>query len=407
MLYKREIISEIEKYLFTDDIVVLHGARQVGKTHILYFLDELLKKQKKQSAYIDLEDSRYVSILDAGIKSFTNLLEEEGLFDREKSVKKKEKIFVFIDEIQYLKNPSSFLKLISDHHKDIKLIVSGSSSFEIKDKFSDSLVGRTVNFEIFNLSFSEFLLFKNYHFQRGKVYTKKKTNELKDLFREYALFGGYPKIVLTPQTEKKEKYLQQIIDTYIRKDIRDLADIKDIDKFNNLLEVLASQSGNMLNVTEMSNTCKIAKSTVERYLFIIENTYIIKLVHPYSKNIRSELFKVPKIYFYDTGLMQMLWLKNLQKEIIGNVFETSIFSELVKIYDKDAVLYWRTKDKKEIDFIVRKNNSYIPIEAKLNFNQFNPVAIRYFQEKYHINKYNVVGLAGDMRGKEYIYPWSL
>jgi len=201
--------------------------------------------------------------------------------------------------------------------------------------------------------------------------------------------------------------LQQIIDTYIRKDIRDLADIKDIDKFNNLLEVLASQSGNMLNVTEMSNTCKIAKSTVERYLFIIENTYIIKLVHPYSKNIRSELFKVPKIYFYDTGLMQMLWLKNLQKEIIGNVFETSIFSELVKIYDKDAVLYWRTKDKKEIDFIVRKNNSYIPIEAKLNFNQFNPVAIRYFQEKYHINKYNVVGLAGDMRGKEYIYPWSL
>jgi len=407
MLYKREIISEIEKYLFTDDIVVLHGARQVGKTHILYFLDELLKKQKKQTAYIDLEDSRYVSILDAGIKSFTNLLEEEGLFDREKSVKKKEKIFVFIDEIQYLKNPSSFLKLISDHHKDIKLIVSGSSSFEIKDKFSDSLVGRTVNFEIFNLSFSEFLLFKNYHFQRGKVYTKKKTNELKDLFREYALFGGYPKIVLTPQTEKKEKYLQQIIDTYIRKDIRDLADIKDIDKFNNLLEVLASQSGNMLNVTEMSNTCKIAKSTVERYLFIIENTYIIKLVHPYSKNIRSELFKVPKIYFYDTGLMQMLWLKNLQKEIIGNVFETSIFSELVKIYDKDAVLYWRTKDKKEIDFIVRKNNSYIPIEAKLNFNQFNPVAIRYFQEKYHINKYNVVGLAGDMRGKEYIYPWSL
>jgi len=407
MLYKREIISEIEKYLFTDDIVVLHGARQVGKTHILYFLDELLKKQKKQTAYIDLEDSRYVSILDAGIKSFTNLLEEEGLFDREKSVKKKEKIFVFIDEIQYLKNPSSFLKLISDHHKDIKLIVSGSSSFEIKDKFSDSLVGRTVNFEIFNLSFSEFLLFKNYHFQRGKVYTKKKTNELKDLFREYALFGGYPKIVLTPQTEKKEKYLQQIIDTYIRKDIRDLADIKDIDKFNNLLEVLASQNGNMLNVTELSNTCKIAKSTVERYLFIIENTYIIKLVHPYSKNIRSELFKVPKIYFYDTGLMQMLWLKNLQKEIIGNVFETSIFSELVKIYDKDAVLYWRTKDKKEIDFIVRKNNSYIPIEAKLNFNQFNPVAIRYFQEKYHINKYNVVGLAGDMRGKEYIYPWSL
>ena len=407
MLYKREISAEIKKYLNTDDIVVLHGARQVGKTHILYYFKEQLEKENKRVFYIDLEDSRYVSVLDLGVESFINLLAEEGLLDKKEKKNASNKLYVFIDEIQYLRHPSSFLKLISDHHKKIKLIVSGSSSFEIRNKFSDSLVGRTVNFEIFSLSFEEFLLFKGYPFQKGQVFTQKKTDELKKLFKEYVLFGGYPKIVLTREKEKKEKYLQQIIDTYVRKDIRDLAEIKDIDKFNKLLEVLASQSGNLLNVTELSNTCKIAKPTVERYLFIMENTYIIKLVHPYSGNIRSELFKVPKIFFYDTGLMQMLWLKNLQKEIIGNVFETGIFSELVKKHGKDTVLYWRTKDKKEIDFILRKNNLLLPIEAKMNFNKFNSSVMRYFQEKYDIKTYNLVALEGDILSKEYLYPWSL
>src|SRR4030067_335914 len=126
-------------------------------------------------------------------------------------------IIVFlVDEIQYLADPSSFLKLVADHHKHIKLIVSGSSSFAIKTKFKDALVGRTVNFEIFPLSFREFLLFNQVHFEDGKVYTGKKADELKVKFKEYILYGGYPKLVLTPEVDKKEKYLQQIIDTYVK-----------------------------------------------------------------------------------------------------------------------------------------------------------------------------------------------
>jgi len=328
-IYERVVIEEIKKYLDSEEIIVLHGARQVGKTSILYYLENYLKEAGKITHYIDLEDSRYVKILDAGTKEFINYLREEGVVDNSKRPGKN-KIFVFIDEIQYLKNPSSFLKLIADHNKDIKLIVSGSSSFNIKKKFKDSLVGRTVDFEIFNLSFKEFLLFKGYYFDKKKIFTEKKNSELKQLFTEYVLYGGYPKIVLTNEIYKKEKYLQQIIDTYIKKDVRDLAEIKDVSKFNKLLEALASQSGNLLNVTELSNTCNIAKQTVEKYLFLLENTYILKLVRPYSKNIRSELFKIAKIYFYDTGLMQMLWLKGLQKEIIGNVFETAVFAELIK-----------------------------------------------------------------------------
>jgi hypothetical protein len=287
------------------------------------------------------------------------------------------------------------------------LIVTGSSSFDIQSKFEDSLVGRTVDFEIFNLSFSEFLEFKEYVFNEKDVFSDKKTNELRDLFSEYVLFGGYPKIVLSPEVSRKEKYLQQIIDTYVRKDIRDLADVKDVDKFNKLVEILASQSGNLLNATELSNTCGIARQTVDRYLFILENTYILKQVRPFHENVRSELFKVPKIFFYDSGLMQMLWLKKLQKEVLGRAFETAIFSELVKKYNKSSVLYWRTTDKKEIDFILRGRDGIVPIEAKLNFQKFNLSSIRYFNKQYNNAKYKLVGLKGDRKGKFSVYPWQL
>ena len=406
-IYKRIIFNEIKKYLFTDDIVVLHGARQVGKTYLLYQIEQYLKEKNKITCYIDLEDSRFVKILDLGVEEFINHLQEQGFSFDNKTKSFKKKIFVFIDEIQYLNNPSMFLKLIADHHKNIKLIISGSSSFEIKNKFKNSLVGRTVNFEILNLSFEEFLVFKNYYFEKNKIFTEKKVNELKILFKEYILYGGYPKIVLTPQKELKEKYLQQIIDTYIKKDIRDLAEIKDIDKFNKLLETLACQSGNLLDITELSNTCNIAKQTIEKYLFILENTYIIKLIRPYNKNIRSELFKTPKIFFYDSGLMQILWLKELQKEIIGNVFGTTIFAELAKKYKKDNIFYWRTKDKKEIDFILKNKNKILPIEVKLNFEQFNPKNINYFREKYKINSYYLISLSGARKNKFYIYPWMI
>lgn len=410
-LYKRAIFDEISKYLLTSEIIVLHGARQVGKTHLLYFIEKYLKKEGFTTYYIDLEDSRFLKILNAGVNEFLKHLEEEGFSIN--SLKAREKIFVLIDEIQYLKESSSFLKLIADHHTEIKLIVSGSSSFSIKSKFKDSLVGRTVDFELFPLSFEEFLEFKEQKISpdilKNKNLTDKKTEELKFFFKEYALYGGYPKIVLAKEIEMKEKYLQQIIDTYIKKDIRDLAKIREIEKFNKLTEVLASQSGQMLDVSELANTCRLSKQTVKDYFFILENTYIIKLVKPYFKNIRSELFKTPKIFFYDSGLSQMLWLKQLQKEIIGSVFETAIFGELAKKYGSENVFYWRTADKKEIDFILKKGKEILPIEAKINFKQFefDSTAIDYFCDKYKIKSYIVSGLRGEIKDGNFYYPWML
>jgi len=402
MLYKRKIAKEIIKYLDLDEIIVLHGARQVGKTHILYWLKNYLKNNKKDVFYIDLEDSRNKRTLDLGIDKFIDLLYGEGHVP-----KKDNKVYVFIDEIQYLKNPSEFLKLIADHHKDIKLIVSGSSSFEIKSKFKDSLVGRTINFEIFGLSFEEFLMFRNYYYDSSSELTEKKIDELKLLYKEYVIFGGYPKITLTNTVEIKEKRLQQIIDTYIRKDIRELANVDSIESFNKLLEVLASQSGQLINITELANTCNLSKPTIEKYLFILEQTYLIKLVRPYHKNIRSEISKTPKVFFYDTGLMQMLWLKELPKEIIGSVFETSVFSELVKRYKKDDIYHWRTKDKKEIDFILKNKRNIIPLEVKLNFEKFNARTINYFNKKYEIKEGGVVGINGRLKNDSYFYPWEI
>jgi predicted AAA+ superfamily ATPase len=185
-LYKRSVNEEIIRFLTTDDIVVIHGARQVGKTSILMYLQDHLQSKNEQVLYLDLEDSRFVSMMDKGVDEFITFLSEQG-FDLPGLLKSNKKLFVMIDEIQYLSNPSSFLKLLADHHRYLKIIVSGSSSFEIKSKFKDSLVGRTVSFEIYPLSFQEFLLFKGIPFSPAGRFTEKKTIELQTLYTEFVL----------------------------------------------------------------------------------------------------------------------------------------------------------------------------------------------------------------------------
>jgi hypothetical protein len=293
---------------------------------------------------------------------------------------------LLVDEIQYLSHPSNLLKLLYDHYKDkIKLIVSGSSSFEIRKKFKDSLVGRTVNFNIYPLNFEEFLIFKKSKFNlESDLKSNKTIEDLTKLYKEYVLYGGYPKIVLESDIEKKEIYLQQIIDTYIRKDIKDLADIKDILKFNNLLEILASQTGNLLNVSELANTSKLSRPTVENYLFLMENTYIIKIVN-------------------------LLWFKTLPKKILGNIFETAVFSELIKFNVIDKINFWRTQDKKEIDFIISIANEIFPIEVKYNLSKLKLTSLRYFLRKYNVKEKYIIALHHNKKINEIInlYPWEI
>lgn len=398
-IYKRKIIDEILKYLDEKETLILYGARQVGKTFILYWLTNFLSEKKEQVYYTDLEERRYLELLNQGPESLEKLFLEQGF-------NLKKRIFVLIDEIQYLENPTNFLKIVNDHYRNFKLIVSGSSTFEIRKKIGKALVGRALIFEIFGLSFEEFLIFKEYKKGAGLVLTEIKEQELKKLFEEFTLFGSYPKISLISEKEKKEKYLWQIVDTYLKKDIRDLAEVKELEKFNKLLETLASQTGKLLNIEELANTCHLAKQTVQHYLFVLENTYVINLVKPFSRNLRSELFKTPKIYFYDSGLAHLLWLKVISPQVLGEVFETAVFSELVKKFGKDSVNFWRTKDKKEIDFILKIRNKIIPVETKVNFNSFSKSSIEYFSKKYNLKQHYCVGLKGK-RKKNFIFPWEL
>ncbi len=400
-LYKRKVFNKIEPYIGDETVIVLHGARQVGKTHILYYLREWLNKRDKKNFYYDLEYPELLEFFNKGVDSLISKITDEGY-------QKGEECYVMIDEIQYLDNPSSFLKIIADHHKNIHLIVSGSSTFEIKSKFKNSLAGRTVSFEVYPLDFEEYIEFIDENIKISDSLSEITIEKLKGLYLKFIKYGGYPKVVLENNEEKKKQLLVQLIDTYIRKDIKDLANISDIRKFNNMLKVLASQSGQLLDMQSLSREIEISLITLKKYISILEETYVIKLVSPYSKSASVEITKSPKIFFYDSGLQSILWLNNFQDVVLGSVFETNIFGELTKVFDRRDIAFWRTKTHMEIDFVIEKNiDPYLPIEVKLNFGNFNQRAINTFNKKYKLNNWKLIGLNGQKTNNNYIFPWEI
>jgi predicted AAA+ superfamily ATPase len=317
--------------------------------------------------------------------------------------------YIFLDEIQLLENPSNFLKLLHDHHPELKLIVTGSSTFAIRSKFKDSLVGRTVNFELFPLSFQEFLIFKEEKMEITKPISTLATHQhLKRLFTEYVLFGGFPRIVLTEDRELKEVYLRQIVDTYIKADIRDLGQIRQIDKFNKLLRILAQQSGSLLNLTELSVTTGISRPTLEDYLFLLENTYVIRRVPPFATNIRKELFKRPKIFFLDTGLMHILSLRTVPEDFTGHALETAIFTEFIKNFPENPIYYWRTRNGNEIDFILEMAQEIQAFEVKRNSAQLKSSELKSFQQRYQA-RVSCICLEKTriLPQVNMLYPWEL
>ena len=402
-LIHRDILDDIRRFFDTTDVIVVHGARQVGKTCLIRLMEGELRSAGENTHYIDLEDLRMLSVLDEGPESLISYLREGGILTEAK-------LYLFVDEIQYLSKPSSFIKLLRDHYSDrIKLTVSGSSSFDIRAKFTDSLAGRTVNFELFPLSFREFLRFKGSRIRLHEGTTSQPViQQLVSFFNEYVLYGGYPRLVLDTEISAKETYLSQVINTYIRKDIRDLADIRHVQKFNKLLEVLASQCGQLLNVSELANTAGLSRPTVEKYLFILEQTYVIQLLRPFSRNIRSELFKTPKIFFHDNGIANLLSLKGFPRTITGGMLENAVFSEFRRARDVSEFFYWRTQDGKEIDFIVPRGDSLIPVEVKMTGLRARSTALRYFYEHYRPPKMVCMTLKKGVESQdvEIRYPWE-
>lgn len=368
-LYNRKLQQKIKPWLDKPDIIAILGARQVGKTTLLDLLKTEIKQKWGDSKNIltfNLEDTDQLYALNRDPKYFNEYCILSGADPEKESI-------VLIDEIQYLDDPSHFLKYIADVKPSLKLIITGSTSIHLK-KFKDSVIGRKKLFTLFPLDFQEFLLFKGKNKQLLTVDKLKLKNvdlkkidadaeriepvkrELGVLFEEYILFGGYPKVVLAASREEKLEELKELYSAYELKDVNILFNIANIAAFRNLFKVLASSVGNLLNINELSGTIGIGRDTVQRYLSVLENSFIISTLQPFHSNIRKELTKMPKLFFQDTGLRNFA-LRNFSEINFrpdkGTLFENAIFCELFKNLGViDQLYFWRTISKSEVDFVL-------------------------------------------------------
>ncbi|MDP2335689.1 MAG: ATP-binding protein [Bacteroidota bacterium] len=344
-----EIVNHIPKKEFT----ILIGARQIGKSTLLKQIADELKSSGEIVYFFNLERKDVLQELDQS---------PENLF-KFSPLQEGKKIIVMIDEIQYLKDATGFLKLLYDEYADrVKIIATGSSAFYIDKDFKDSLAGRKRIFQMPTLDLDEFIDFKGkpellsdlYSLQKGEKQKSVYENLFWSLLDEYLNYGGYPAVVLESDFAEKKELLKEIRDSYVKRDILE-SGVIDEEKLFRLMAVLASQSGNLLNVNELSNTLRINNVTIENYLYVLQKCFHISLVRPYYSNLRKELIKMPKVYMNDFGLRNILinyFAPIEQRADKGTLLENYVFRKLIRQYEPDQVKFWRTADGNEVDFVV-------------------------------------------------------
>ena len=380
----RDLTIKIKSYLPKDEILLIVGPRQAGKTTVLHQIESFLKKKNDICYFLNLEDPDYLSLLNESPKNLFRIF----------PVDFKKKTFLFIDEVQYLNDPSNFLKYFFDEYKGkIKIIASGSSAFYLDKRFKDSLAGRKVIFNLLPLCFREFLRFGNQNklsqadFQNLTLSEKEK---IILFYQEYLIYGGYPRVVLSSSEEKSE-VLRDIAYSYIKKDIYE-SNIRQDEVFYKLFKILAGQTGNLVNNSELADTLDVSRAAIDNYLYIMQKSFHIILVKPFYKNIRKELTKMPKIYFVDLGLRN--FFKNdfrtyQSREDKGGLLENAVLREILEKYPKEQVNFWRTIEQKEIDFII---NSQLALEVKSQVRSVKIRNYRTFLENYPDIKLNFVCL---------------
>ncbi len=347
-MFPRKIYPALIDHLKSPHITVLTGMRRTGKTTAIKYLMEELESANK--LYLDFErlDNRDL-FSQRNYESIANNLEQMGL-------DLKKKAYLFLDEIQLVKNIPSVLKYLYDHYK-IKFIVTGSSSYYLKNFFSESLSGRKKIFELFPLDFSEFLDFKGV-LHKDVDFSDKKFNvieyeRLRGYYEEFIAFGGFPEVVLIPKMEDKKDSLFDILDSYIRIDIKTLADFRNLNNVQKLLKMLSQRVGTKIDYSKIARLSGMSRETVKNYIDFFEQTYIISRVSVLTKNPDREIVKAQKLYFCDNGLLDILSDINS-----GSKFENAVFNQ---IRSHGSIQYYATKNGMEIDFIL---DGKLAIEVK-------------------------------------------
>lgn len=350
------IINHFHRYR---EILILLGARQTGKT-------TLLKRLFPEAHYLLVDN-----------ESVRQNLERYDVSVYRQIIPANASMLV-IDEIHLLSDPGRAAKIIYDQMPGVKLIITGSSSLQIKNRATESLAGRKIDYHLYPLTFCEYLFQKGIgdslnnclmeNIFKGYFNEKFPAFDLKGVLENVLIYGLYPR--MADQSDDRN-YLKNLIDSVVFKDLLELKSIENRAGALNLLRLLAYQIGSLVNVSEISNRLGLDAATIRRYLGIFEQSFIIFPLRPYSQTGRDEIGKMSKYYFYDTGLRNALiddFNFIFSRKDYGAVFENFIISEVLKANSYGnfglKMNFWRTKQGSEIDLVLRGEDNLIGLEIK-------------------------------------------
>ena len=351
---KRKLYKKLLEEKNSKKISIIIGPRQVGKTTLLKQLHDEIGGH-----YIDFDILENVEKYNT-YTNFINSIKLEGYNE-------KDKFILFIDEFQKYTDLTKVLKNVYDNHSNIKIYATGSSSIMIKDRIQESLAGRKFLHNIYPLDFEEFLYFKGESLSKLKKLQnfsgELPITEYKYLLEEYLIYGGYPEVVLS---KEKEKVLTSIFDTFIKQDLVDYLNIKEVLGVKKLIQYIAINNGQKLNITDISEQLSLSREKIESYFEVLQETFIFKKVIPFFTNKTKEIKKAYKQYFIDPGVRNY-FCNNFNKLEVrddkGFLFETLILGELIKNSNYE-IKYWQDKKNREVDFIIDKVYEIIGLEVK-------------------------------------------
>jgi predicted AAA+ superfamily ATPase len=367
MLLKRAIEDEVLKYLRPNKVVVLLGPRRVGKTVLI---QQILKKISEPYLLLHGEDQDVRRQLEyRSTQRYKNIIGGKSL--------------LIIDEAQKIPEIGNVLKLMVDTIAGIKILATGSSAFDLEKFTGEPLTGRKHTFYLFGLSEKELN-------QRENIFEKEAN------LRNRLVYGNYPELIHLEDLQERKAYLDELIKSYLLKDILEFDLIRNSEKILQLLRLIAYQIGSEVSFTELGKQLGISKNTVERYLDLLSKVYIIHSVGAWSRNLRKEIVKGRKWYFFDNGIRNALIgdMKPIEnRNDVGLLWENYIISERIKYQQYEKMLvynyFWRTYDQQEIDWIEDREGKLHAYEFKWNPNKKAKLP-NIFKETYPNSEFAVI-----------------